>query len=71
MGLHVIGHHQSIRGMQNYYFSESMLMQQFEVCFIKIGTITDFDHLIIATISGISEKMLLMLFLILYQTSHF
>ena len=43
MGLQVIGHNQSIWGIQNYSFSESMCWyKQFEVCFIK-RAILDFD----------------------------
>ena len=46
MGLQIIGHNQSIWGIQNYSFSESMCQyKQFELCFIKIGAILDFDSL--------------------------
>ena len=49
MGLQVIGHNQSMHmiwGIQNYSFSESMYYyKQFEVCFIKIRAILDFDSL--------------------------
>ena len=46
MGLQVIGHNQSIWGIQNYSFSESTcLYEQFEVWFIKIWAILDFDSL--------------------------
>ena len=46
IGLQAIGHNQSIWGIQNYSFSESMCQyKQFEVCFIKIGAILDFDSL--------------------------
>ena len=46
MGLQVNGHNQRIWDIQNYSFSESMRQyKQFEVCFIKIGAILDFDSL--------------------------
>ena len=46
MGLQVIDHNQSIWGIQNYSFSESMCQyKQFEVCFIIIGAILDSDSL--------------------------
>ena len=46
MSLQVIGHNQSIWDIPDYSFSESMCQyKQFEVCFIKIGAILDFDSL--------------------------
>ena len=47
MGLQVKGHNKkSIWGIQNYSLSESMCQyKQFEVCFIKIRAILDFNSL--------------------------
>ena len=46
MGLQVIGHNRNIWGIQNYIFSKFMcLYKHFEICFIKIGAILDFDSL--------------------------